>query len=560
MPYEILVHISAPTTKDDDDRYRREALAYRNFKPARTIYLDGRDGQTVVPTFQHPRHHALQHEQPRQIHWNPRKTRRSNSLNEIEPNWSNSAPDTIGTQVILDTQRSVGAFDSQISFITNSTYDGEPMSWDEQQPAKRPRTAKSIEDDSSSGHHRGAVPASYPSSPNKSPYARVTSFPGLDPASSLLPDSYGLSKSGGTNSIRRLEEAANTMRMSPFPASLQNSGIDVSRSYRPSEETAAAAVLLGLRAEGNQANSNISTFNPPSRVFSPAVDVTSARAAVGSVGELLQNRANTPEHRMLGSSATSPSHSTHDEHAHRNGAKTALTHSHPFAGLSLSQNAASSTPRPTDPIQQNNATRNGGTTTSSPSDVARKGSLRREAQPDHVRSRSNETGKMWASTAPLPVSNRNSPRLAPLFSAISRTQNSPEVNEFHHEVHPTRADEGMSDVDMEDQEIDEDETQNERSTSHAEEMITEYQEENQFVARQAPILSLAEKSELASSTKNGRIRLDDGVALEIRRQQPVGNLVDLISPEPKHRPFRCTVVDCGMAYQDKSGLNYHKEV
>lgn len=287
MPYEILVHITASTTKEGDDRYRRQELAYRDFKPAKTIYLDERDGEASAPRYRHPRQRVLQHEQSLQIYDIKRDTPGPNSFDGIQSELLNSAPGTDGTQVILDTQRAVGAFDSQISTITDSFDDRVSLSWETQRPAKRPRTALSIEDESSI---EGAnVPASCASFSNRSPYARHSFFCGLDPLSSQLPDSYGLSKLAGTNSIRRLDEAPNAETLSTL-----NREILPDISYCSTKEADAAAVLLGRRVGGSPSNYNKSaSSNLPSQIAPPTFDILHIKKATEETRGMFQNRAST---------------------------------------------------------------------------------------------------------------------------------------------------------------------------------------------------------------------------------------------------------------------------
>lgn len=266
MPYEILVHISAPTTKERDDLYRDEALAYKNFKPSTKLYLDERDGKLAAHVYRHPRHHALQEDEAWETQRSPLRTFGLESFSVTEPDSSNQFFRQFETQVILDTQQAIGALDSQISTNTNSFYDGTTLSLTEHRPAKRRRTAEPISESFSSG--RGGLPAPASPSSYRTPYALNTSFSGFDPISSLLPESYGLSKSGGSNSAQRAEEVTNGIEFSPFPTTPQRLRDDFSRAYYTPEDDA-AALLLSLRTGGSSAISNNSTIVPASRNNSP---------------------------------------------------------------------------------------------------------------------------------------------------------------------------------------------------------------------------------------------------------------------------------------------------
>lgn len=287
MPYEILVHISAPTTKEGDDLYRDEALAYRNFKSSTKVFLDERDGGIAAPTFRHPRHHALREEKAQETQESPSRTFGLESFSVTEPDSSNQVFRQFETQVILDTQQAIGALDSQISTLTNSFYDGTTLSLTEHRPAKRPRTAKPVLQPFSSGCGDPSAPDS-PSS-FRSPYAPNTSFSRFDPISSLLPESYGLSKSGGSNSIQRAEEVTNRMEFSPFPTTPQRLRDDFSRPYYTPEDNDAAALLLDLRTGESPAISNMLTVHSPSRNDYPAA---------GKSKELFRNRLSVPSQHI----------------------------------------------------------------------------------------------------------------------------------------------------------------------------------------------------------------------------------------------------------------------
>lgn len=266
MAYEILVHISAPTTKEGDDLYRNEALAYRNFRCSRKLFLDERDSDHTSPAFQHPRNHVLQTEQTGDAHGSSLRNLGLDSFSVTELDSSDEVVGPLETQVIIDTQQAIGAFDSQISTITNSFYDGASLSWAEQRPAKRPRTAEPVLDSFSS--RRAAPLASDPPSAYKSPYALNLSFSGLDPISSLLPESYGLSKSGGSNSIHLPEETANSPSLTTFPATPHMSRHNFGGTYHTPEDNDAVAFVLSSRGGGSPAFSINSVSNSPSRATS----------------------------------------------------------------------------------------------------------------------------------------------------------------------------------------------------------------------------------------------------------------------------------------------------
>ncbi|TID16841.1 HET-domain-containing protein [Venturia nashicola] len=274
MPYEILVHISAPTTKERDDLYRDEALAYRNFKPSGKLFLDERDGELASHIYRHPRHHALWEDKLQETQRNPPRTFGPDSFNMTEPNSSNQVSRQFGTQVILDTQQAIGVLDSQISSITNSFYDGTTLSLTECRPVKRPRTAEPILEPFSS--ERGGLPA--PDSPSsfQSPYALNTSFSVFDPISSMLPESYGLSKSGDSNPVQRAAGVTTGVGFSPFPATPQGLGYEFGRACYTPEDNDAAALLLGLRTGGTPAESDISPIFPSSQNDSPTAGKSKA--------------------------------------------------------------------------------------------------------------------------------------------------------------------------------------------------------------------------------------------------------------------------------------------
>lgn len=267
MPYEILVHISAPTSKERDDLYRDEALAYRNFKPLEKLFLDDRDGERASHIYRHPRTHALWEENVQVTQRSPLRSFGLDSFSVTEPGSSNQVIRQFETQFILDTQQAIGALDSQISTNTNSFYNGTTLSLTEHRPAKRPRTAEPII--YPLPPESGGAPA--PDSPLsfRSSDALNTSFSGFDPISSLLPESYGLSKSGGSNSVQRAEHAANGMASPSLPATPQGLRHEFGRAYYTPEDNDAAALLLGLGTVGTPAMSNNSPIIPPSQNNSP---------------------------------------------------------------------------------------------------------------------------------------------------------------------------------------------------------------------------------------------------------------------------------------------------
>ncbi|QDS68455.1 hypothetical protein FKW77_010822 [Venturia effusa] len=247
MPYEILVHISAPTTKRGDDLYRDEALAYRDFKPSRKLFLDERDGRKAAAIFRHPRYHVLKEEKVQDIQGAPLETYGLDSFSMTEPDSSNQVSRQCETQVILDTQQAIGVLNSQISTITNSFYDGTTLSLTEHRPAKRPRTAEAILEPFFSGRDDLQDPDYPPSNHSPHSLALTTSFSALDQISSLLPDSYGLSKS---DSIQNSGQKKNGMNLSLYPATPPKLRQGFSTAYYTADNNDAAALLLGLRTEG----------------------------------------------------------------------------------------------------------------------------------------------------------------------------------------------------------------------------------------------------------------------------------------------------------------------
>lgn len=267
MPYEILVHISAPTTKERDDLYRNEALAYRNFKPSKKLFLDERDGEHASHIYRHPRNYALCEEKAQEIQRSPLRTFGLHSFSVTEPDSSNQVFRQFDTQVILDTQQAIGALDSQISTITSSFYDGTTLSLTEHRPAKRPRTVEPVLEPFSS--KSDDLPAPDRPSSFRSPFALNTSFSGFDVISSLLPASYGLSKSDGSNSIQRAEEVCNGMEFSPFPATPQEPRFKFGRAYYSPEDNDAAALPLSPCTGRSPAMPKTSPIIPSSRDDSP---------------------------------------------------------------------------------------------------------------------------------------------------------------------------------------------------------------------------------------------------------------------------------------------------
>ncbi|KAE9974683.1 hypothetical protein EG328_003695 [Venturia inaequalis] len=267
MPYEILVHISAPTTKERDDLHRNEALAYRNFKPSKKLFLDERDGEHAFHIYRHPRHYALCEEKAQETQRSPLRTFGLHSFSVTEPDSSNQVFRQFDTQVILDTQQAIGALDSQISTITSSFYDGTTLSLTEHRPAKRPRTVEPVLEPFSS--KSDDLPAPDRPSSFRSPFALNTSFSGFDVISSLLPASYGLSKSDGSNSIQRAEEVSNGMEFSPFPATPQEPRFKFGRAYYSPEDNDAAALPLSPCTGRTPAMLKTSPIIPSSRDDSP---------------------------------------------------------------------------------------------------------------------------------------------------------------------------------------------------------------------------------------------------------------------------------------------------
>jgi hypothetical protein len=511
MPYEILVHISASTTKEEDDRYRRETMAYRYFKSSRIIYLDERDGDASAAAFQHPRHHTLQHEQTLQIEKGPGETIGSISPDRTEPNFSVSNPH-IGTQVILDTQLAIDAFDCQISTIANSFYDGEPLSWEELRPAKRPRTTESSKDRLSSG--RGPVPASQSPSADKSLYYPDIPFSKLDPMSSQLPDSYGLSKSDESNSIRSPKKATNTNRASSFPTSPHRGGTNLSRTTSLSHDNNTVALLRGRQSKGSPACSSKPINNSPREVDTQAVECGR---------ELSQNGTSKAVQRTL---------------------------------TSFSQRSF----RAVDPVQTTSFTRNVGLTTSPSQDLGRNFSPLAKAQATHASPYENRIEVFRAPTVSFPVPAQDSPRPALVSNHLSNGQQSLEANAFETEPHPIRVNKRLNDHMVKEQVTNEAETHNERSDGLSEKMRMDGEKDNQSVGSQAPKLSLTYITNFSSMTNDIQTPIPDNLDVALQEHQPYESLGGPAVTEPKDKSLQSSVADWCITYQDASNLNCYKEV
>ena len=210
---ELLAHISAKASKEDDDRYKAQFLAYLDFEPTETggdssqpveaPGLKRRANTSRCPTVSNagyqsqrdrsnPQFQLLEEMQAR----HKRKFRKlvAPSLKERNnlPN-SGSRP----ASICLDTQLEYAAIESQIysSFIS-SLGSCSPM----EKPTKRPRLAPPIP----RTQDTPVIPASSSSTPGEAALppgvrtpqpTRVLKTPSPAPPSSLLPDTYGLSKS-----------------------------------------------------------------------------------------------------------------------------------------------------------------------------------------------------------------------------------------------------------------------------------------------------------------------------------------------------------------------------
>ncbi|KAF2432880.1 hypothetical protein EJ08DRAFT_731964 [Tothia fuscella] len=248
---ELLVHISAPTTKKDDDRYRAEALAYLNFKPA-IIHKGPPKTRKKTPPIMRPAKQAAPPKanseracinspavpphtilkaltrfapsnyetpmgaqpilRPEHVLSTPLQ-----KLEAIQHDWkqrssskktprSSANPILSETQLIFDTQFAVGALESQVYSASTSNFSTTISSPLQERTTKRPRLtqAEPLVPNSSptwpSGdvihiHHNIAAGEHSASPPTLETPQR------MDPLSSQLPDSYGLSKSDGSGSI-----------------------------------------------------------------------------------------------------------------------------------------------------------------------------------------------------------------------------------------------------------------------------------------------------------------------------------------------------------------------
>jgi hypothetical protein len=247
---ELLVHISAPTTKKDDDRYRAQALAYSNFKPA------VRHGcERAVPTpreqdaasisipkeldiIRREEHQTCLQQLPSAVITRKRKMPSSNvspvmtpigghrngptttplgKLEVMQTLWksrqkpSSTLPaqtivDIPDTQRIFSTQLAMAALETQVSSYCSSSSSIPISSLTEKRATKRLRTSQqslSVAPSNSNSQqpHTSVLETSQSNAQALELNAADTTPDQADIISSQLPDTYNLSKSDEISSV-----------------------------------------------------------------------------------------------------------------------------------------------------------------------------------------------------------------------------------------------------------------------------------------------------------------------------------------------------------------------